>query len=482
MKKSLFLLLFVFVLFSVNHNPAYSTCFLFDGTYVGTAITTGSDGKKASRPLFIVIANQHIAGFFAPEDQKTHGPTGSSFNLGDLTVSSAYTLSLTTDNNILIKSSDGKVTGKAKLTTFNGGSPSFSGFYNADTTSDFLPGDFLNVGSDGGAVLKFAGSDGKVVHAFGKINDLGEFVQVFPEKEKGPHVSINFDSGSATLEATLNDDSSTTTLNKFVSASCGSTSSSSSSTSSSGAPSNKPALVSSFQDTLNGISSISTTKSFANSKLEVQDLQDAVKLVKYTLLNLLVADCNTQLPKRIAKLSSAIDALRKTTCTSSCVPVLLALDEDNLVIQSKSTVDEGGNGIVDICEQYSQFSGEEPISIAPELKKILDAMENRYKKLRKEARIVLENQNDAESSFKKLARSIKVIRSSLKAPNSVCSLQLLQTDSIKPSINDIDIKVCNQSDITGCKEEIKILIEDADVVDGLIKLDANKNGIVDVCE
>ncbi len=280
----------------------------------------------------------------------------------------------------------------------------------------------------------------------------------------------------------MNDNSSITTLNKFVNASCSSTSSSSSSTSSSGAPSNKPALVSSFQDTLNGISSISTTKSFANSKLEIQDLQDAIKLVKYTLLNLLVADCNTQLPKRIAKLSSAIDALRKTTCTFSCVPVLLALDEDNLIIQSKSTVDEGGNGIVDICEQYSQFSGEEPISIAPELKKILDAMENRYKKLRKEARIVLENQNDAESSFKKLARSIKIIRSLLKAPNSVCSLQLLQTGSIQTSINEIDSKVCNQSGITGCREEINILLEDALVVDGLIKLDANKNGTVDVCE
>ena len=81
MKNILLALIFIFALFVFNIEYSNAICFLFDGTYVGAAITTGSDGKKASRPLFIVVANQHITGFFAPEDQKTHGPTGSSFNL-----------------------------------------------------------------------------------------------------------------------------------------------------------------------------------------------------------------------------------------------------------------------------------------------------------------------------------------------------------------------------------------------------------------
>ncbi len=487
MKKSLSVLLFVFVLFfNTVHNPVYSICFLFDGTYIGAAITTGSNGKKVSRPLFIVVANQHITGFFAPEDQKTHGPTGSSFNLGDLTASSAYTLSLTTDNNILIKSADGKVNGKAKLSTVEGGSPSFSGFYNSDVTGDFLPGDFLNIGPDGGAILKFVAFSGKVVHAFGKINNSGEFIQVFPEKGKGPHVTINLDGISANLEATLNDDSSITTLNKFANTSCSSTSSSTSS-STGGAPSNKPALVSSFQDALNGISSISTTKTFIGAESEIKNLQDAVRLVKYTLLNLSASDCNNQLAKKIEKLSAAINALRNTQCGSSCIVALLALDDNNLIIQAKSTVDESDNGIVDICEQYSQFSGEEPISIALDLKNLLNAIDNLSKAVRKEARETFAKPtlNEKELLFNKLSKLVKAIRTSLRLPASICSLHLKGVGSMRDAAININNGLCvnqNEPHLEACKEKIQDLIEDADLVDGLIKLDNNKNEISDVCE
>ena len=483
-KNILFSLILIFTSFVFNIEHSNAICFLFDGTYVGAAITTGSDGKKISRPLFIVVANQHIAGFFASEDQKTHGPSGSSFNLGDLTASSAYTLSLTTDNNILIKSANGTVNGKAKLSTIEGGSALFSGFYNADVTGDFLPGDFLNIGSDGGAILKFAGSDGKIVHAFGKINDSGKFVQVFPEKGKGPHVTVNFDGNSADLEATLDDNSSITTLNKFINASCSSTSSS---TSSSGAPSNKPALVTSFQEVLNGISSISTTKSFINAKSEVKNLQDAVRLVKYVLLNLTVADCNNQLSKRVEKLSAAINALRNAQCSSSCIGVLLALDEDNLVIQDKSSVDEAGNGILDICEQYSQFSGEEAISLAPELRNILNSIDNLSRILRKEAKDTFSEPTliETELLFNKLSKLLKAIRTSLRLPDSICSLRLKGVDNMRDAVTNINNSVCDNSlAVEGCKDKEKIdnLIEDAGLVDGLIKLDNNKNGTADVCE
>ena len=484
-KNILLSLILIFSSFVFNIENSNAICFLFDGTYIGTSIITGSDGKKVSKPLFIVVANQHIAGFFAPEDQKTHGPTGSSFNLGDLTASTAYTLSLTTDNNILIKSADGTVNGKAKLITVEGGSPSFSCFYNADIAGDFLPGDFLNIGSDGGAILKFATSDGKVVHAFGKINNSGEFIQVFPEKGKGPHVTINLDGNSADLEATLNGDSSITTLNKFITASCSSTSSSSSSTS--GAPSSKPALVTSFQDVLNSISSISTTKTFVSAESQVKNLQGAVRLVKYVLLNLSASDCNNKLAKQVEKLSEAINALRSAQCGSSCIVALLALDDDNLIIQSKSTIDESGNGIIDICEQYSQFSGEEPISIAPDLKNILNAIDNVSRTIRKEAREVFGKQNITEMLFDKLSKSLKVIRSSLRLPDSLCSLRLKGVSNMRDAAININNSLCvNQTEtqLESCKEKEKIdnFLEDADLVDGLIKLDNNKNGIADVCE
>ena len=481
-KNILLSLILIFTISGFNTQQSNAICFLFDGTYVGAVNFKGNHF-----PLFIVVANQHIAGFFAPEDQRTHGPTGSSFNLGDLTASSTYTLSLTTDNNILIKSADGKVNGKAQLGSVEGGSPSFSGFYNGDVAGDFLPGDFLNIGSDGGTILKFKGSDGKVVHAFGKIDASGKFVQVFPEKGNGPRVTIRFDGNSADLEATLNDNSSITTVNKFVSTSCSNTSSSTSSSSStSGAPSNKPALVTNFQDTLNNISSISTTKTFVGTQSAVKDLQDAIRLVKYVLLNLSVADCNNQLAKKVEKLSAAINALKSGQCDSSCIIASLALDDYSLVIQSKSTIDESGNGIVDICEQYSQFSGEEPISIAPDLKELLNSIDNTSRILRKEAKDTFSEPTliEAKPLFDKLSKLLKAIRTSLRLPDSVCSLRLKGVGKVHDAVININNIVCSGSgtEIEGCKEKTDNLIEDADLVDGLIKLDSNKNGIADVCE
>ncbi len=487
-KNILFSLILIFTSFVFNIESSNAICFLFDGTYIGAAIVTTSSEKKESRPLFIVVANQHITGFFAPEDQIAHGhgPGGSSFNLGDLTASSTYTLSLTTDNNILIKSTDGKINGKAKLGSIEDGSPSFSGFYNADVAGDFLPGDFLNIGSDGGAILKFAGSDGKIIHAFGKIDASGKFIQVFPEKGKGPHVSISFDGTTADIEATLNGDSFITTLRKFVStSSCNSTSSSSSS--SGAASSSKPALVTTFQSALNSLSSLSTTKSLIGAKAEVKDLQNAVRLVKYTLLNLPTSDCNNQLAKRVANLSSAVDTAKKAaTCGSSCFGVLLALDDDNLIIKDKSTIDENGNGIVDICEQYSQFSGEEPISIAPDLKDLLNSINNTSRLLRKDAKNTFSVPTliEVEPLFDKLSKLLKAIRTSLRLPDSICSLRLKGVSKVYDAVINIKSIVCSGSgtEIEGCKEKTDNLIEDADLVDALIKLDANKNDIADVCE
>ncbi len=45
-KSILFSLILIFTSFVFNIEQSNAICFLFDGTYIGSAITTGSDGKK----------------------------------------------------------------------------------------------------------------------------------------------------------------------------------------------------------------------------------------------------------------------------------------------------------------------------------------------------------------------------------------------------------------------------------------------------
>lgn len=227
--KKICLVALVVIFFTCLQNQAFAdNCFLFEGTYVGAAILTTPQGKQ-SRPFFIVVGNKHITGFFAPEDQN-HSTGGSSFNLAGFEWTNVYTFSLG-NNSISIKyPNDTTLNGKAKLISVDGGSGSFSGFYhnNPNPLGDFLPGDFLNIGPDGGAIVKVAaGKD--VVHAFGKIDSSGKFVQVFPEKGKGPKVDISISDNTANLNIRTRRGSFTNTMKRFVVTSCNATTPSSSS-------------------------------------------------------------------------------------------------------------------------------------------------------------------------------------------------------------------------------------------------------------
>ena len=189
MKNVLFLTLLTFLALTLGVIAAFAAdCFLFEGTYTGAALLNG----KESRPLFFVVANKHIAGFFAPEDQ-TH-PGGLSIDQSELT-NDIFILSLTADDKILVKyATSNSLDGKAKLIEVMGGSGTYHGYYtNPDSGRDFL-----NIGEDGGAVLRVtAGRD--FVFAFGKINSNGKFVQVFPESDKGPQIDITISGAAASV-------------------------------------------------------------------------------------------------------------------------------------------------------------------------------------------------------------------------------------------------------------------------------------------
>lgn len=61
-------------------------CSIPEGTYVGNALVNATvHGKpiKVKNPLFLVVANKRIAGFYAPEDQEH--PQGASINQTELT-------------------------------------------------------------------------------------------------------------------------------------------------------------------------------------------------------------------------------------------------------------------------------------------------------------------------------------------------------------------------------------------------------------
>lgn len=490
MKNILFALIFVFALsvFSTEYNPLYANdCFVFDGTYIGAAILTSPDGGKKSRPLFIIVANKHITGFFAPENQ-TH-PGGSSFNLGDLTVSSVYTLSLTADDKILIKNADGTLSGKAKLVSVPDGSGSFSGFYNSDIVDEFVAGDFLNIGSDGGAIIKIA-TDVGVVHAFGKMNPSGEFVQVFPEKGRGPRVNISISGNTADIEVFSKGDSFTTTLRKFSGTSCNGDNPTSSS---GGTPSDKPAFITNFQSALDSSSMLSST-SLPGAERELLVLQDTIRKIKLALL-LQPSDCNNLLATSLESLPDVIKDLQtacqvSTTCIAAHVFTFEILQEDQLTIKDNGSLDENSNGISDICEQSSVLDEEETLSLVfITFNNALKDIAIYFKTARKEARKLFGKENNGEGFFTRISKSLKRIQTALKAPVSLCNIGLqVDVQELLKAISDATLNNydTNSSIMSGdadlLDEALNKLSAVGKTINPLIKVDSNKNEISDVCE
>ena len=240
-------IIFVVLFFILMLSPVSAdNCFPFEGTYVGVAILNG----KESEPLFLVIANNHITGFLAPENQ-TH-PQGDNINQTDLS-SGGHELSITTDGKILVKYPNSDIlNGKAKLIEVKNGSGTFHGYYrNSDSGRDFL-----NVGEDGGAVSTVtAGRD--YVFAFGKINSNGQFVQVFPENGKGPQVDITISGTTASFKVLttggLSNGLFTIQMQRSDVSNCGTSSPMSSSSSSGGTSSGEPVFVTGFKTSIETI-------------------------------------------------------------------------------------------------------------------------------------------------------------------------------------------------------------------------------------
>ena len=375
MKNSLLILITLIIFLGTFLLVKADDCFLFNGTYVGSATITTT---KESRPLFFVIANKHITGFFAPEDQ-TH-PGGASINQTELSGTS-YTLSLTADDKILVKYAGGSTTldGKAKLIEVKNASGAFNGYYTGNS------GDFLNVGNDGGALVRVtAGMD--FVFSFGKINNSGKFVQVFPEN--GPQININI-SGDANLNVLTNSGFFASTMKKDTSSTCGinlpsssSSGSSSSISSSSGGSIFSTNFKNALSDSLKaektlydfyteaGNDSDSSTRAdpkYNKPRLKaLNKIKDIVKRIKSALKAPSIV-CNELLKKQIDNLSTAYGNLRTILCGSTPPPGYEKYDPckegtlngDNLskisnsqsTLESLSAVDDDGNGTADVCEE-----------------------------------------------------------------------------------------------------------------------------------
>ena len=500
MKNILLALIFVFALFVFNIEHSYAECFLFDGTYIGSATLTTSDGHTANYPLFIVVANKHINGFFGPENQN-HTLSGISFNLGGLTVSDVYTLSLTANDKILVKSKDGTINGKAKLGNVEGGSGLFSGYYNNNTVSDFAPGDFLNIGTDGSVILKVAVSESKVVHAFGKIDPSGEFVQVFPEKGNGPRVNISISGDTADIEVTLKVNSFTTALRKFSGTSCNDGNNPTSSNG--GGSSGKPDFVINFLGALNGLSKLSST-SLHGAEAEVLALQELIRVIKYAVItSTKPEDCSSLLKKSFEALPEDINDIKIAACGSdfaSCTSTQLFtisfLGDDQLSLTENGSLDENKNGIFDICEQPSVFNEKDALSFVVTIfNSALRDIEIYSKKVRKGARVLVGKEVDTEKLFASISKLRKRVQTSLKIPAPLCNLSIKEdgqklADSLDNAFTSICIvdfgspnsivrDVCTDTDF---RTVFNKLTDAKNTIEDFIMIDTNKNEIVDVCE
>ncbi len=350
-------------------------CFLFEGTYVGTAVLNGNE----SEPLFLVAANKHIAGFFAPEDQ-TH-PSGTSINQASLS-SGGYALSLTADDKILVKYSNADtLSGKAKLIEVKNGSGTFHGYY---TTQDSFSSDFLTIGEDGGTVIRVtAGMD--FVFSFGKINSFGKFVQVFPDNGNGPQVDITILGTTASVTILTKNGSFPIQMQRSDVSNCTTTTATGESSSSGGTSSGEPIFVTNFMNALSDILQTEKTvydfyapagnnldpstrgdQKFNKSRLKaLNKLKGVVKRIQSALKAPSIV-CNELLKSQLVNLDNALRQLRNVLCGTTPAPDPSfdncrqgTFTGDNLgkigsslsTLESLSEVDADGNGISDICKQ-----------------------------------------------------------------------------------------------------------------------------------
>lgn len=197
-KQSLsFLITLVFLsnLLSIK-GASSNVCQIPEGTYVGLALGEGNE----KQPLFVVVANKRIAGFFAPENQLK--PSGTVFNQTSLDDTYSFSLRETKKGNFLDlfpagSAGSGNPIGKAKFLESKG-EYSMSGYYipQGEEGGAGSPDDFVNIAKDGGAVAKVTAFGGTYFF-FGSLL-TGSFDQIFPEKERGPTLTVTPESDGKT--------------------------------------------------------------------------------------------------------------------------------------------------------------------------------------------------------------------------------------------------------------------------------------------
>lgn len=348
--KSIASILLIYIL--LQNTVMADVCSITEGTYVGKARTD----EKEKRPLFIVVDNGHIAGFYAPEDQ-TH-PQGAAINQTEQVSAFNFFVTTTSKGAFLNFKVPGALEGtfpigKAKLIMAQGG-VAFKGYYSPD--EDSFSSDFINVGRDGGIVARVT-SGMNFNFFFGKANQAGEFVQIFPEKGNEPKLSLDFFGIELDADVTFDGKTSRVVFERTSDASC-----TTGDTSAEGALANA-ALIQAFNSNL---SDLETTLIGLFEAVDKKFKKEESTLNSIDVLSLIIKNrppkpCKIQITHGLNTLGKFIAQIENSLCSINNEPKCLPDDiAASFITSSRAAldrlregfnIDDDNNGVPDLCQK-----------------------------------------------------------------------------------------------------------------------------------
>ena len=266
-----------------------------------------------------------------------------------------------------------------------------------------------------------------------------------------------------------------------------------------------PAFVNIFLGALNSLAKTSSA-SLPGTESEILALQDLIRGIKFVFLTSSTPkECTDslensfeQLPETISDIKAAACGANLTSCTTTQSFTLILLEENQATIKENGSLDENNNEIFDICEQSSVLDEEEALSLVSDIfNRILKEIEVNSKIARQEARKLFGKENSRGDLFTKISKSLRIIRTALKAPAPLCNLGIKENEeALADAIVNAYIDICTKdsgptsssvksecNDGTPISVAFKKLYAARDIIeDTLIKVDSNKNDIVDICE
>lgn len=363
--KISFLLSLLFICLCVLFiNPSYAdVCSIPEGTYVGKALVQNVHGGANKIPLFIIVANNRITGFYAPEDQNP--PQGASINQTEVNSGFNFFITTTSRGDFLNFNVSGLQlpTGKAKKinpkTTLG-----FHGYYIYEDTGGFFiagsPGDFLNVSASGTLVARVTAFM-NFNFFFGRVNNEGGFEQIFPEK--GPRLDIDdIDDTEANLDVRYPDGKSAST--RFLSKG---SSTCNVGTTTEGDLANE-LLISSFKENLDAyLNSFSDLSEALEGKFDKKEsfvakfIKGAIDSINQSGKKVKPKECNSNVKGTVNVFKRAATLIEEKLCSvnenkEKCIADEVAFSFiQNLQsiaerLASAFNTDDNENGITDLCD------------------------------------------------------------------------------------------------------------------------------------